>query len=363
MAPRGPLRAMRNLLHTLLVSFVCLLLVAAPAEALAPSARTKKVSESELRRRADKAAAGYSRAQAAVARLGNDIDRLEKDVAKLQAKMAPLREAVTRRAVAVYQARQGIDAIAGLSTQPDLVQSARGAILVAHASAADLAVIEGLNAARAKLRDRQEAIVTKRQDQEAAMTDLDSERKVVELELAVMARARQDLQSRLVAAPRSARASRGESGRREVPPPPALQSPEEAAAIPVATNLICPIAGPLAFTDSWGDPRGGGRRHKGTDLMNPFGTPNVAVVSGQIARHHSGAGGLSIYLYGDDGNTYYYAHLAEVVGPDRRVAQGEVVATTGNSGNARGGSPHTHFEIHPGGAEAVNPYPSVRAVC
>jgi murein DD-endopeptidase MepM/ murein hydrolase activator NlpD len=89
----------------------------------------------------------------------------------------------------------------------------------------------------------------------------------------------------------------------------------------------------------------------------------VAVVSGQIARHHSGAGGLAIYLYGDDGATYYYAHLSEVVGPDRRVAQGEVVARTGNSGNARGGAPHTHFEIHPGGAEAVNPYPSVRAVC
>lgn len=235
--------------------------------------------------------------------------------------------------------------------------------MVSQASAADLDVIEGLNAASAKIRDRQEAIAAKRQDQEAAMTELDSERKVVELELAVMARARQDLQSRLVAAPRSARVSRGEARRREVPPQPTLQSPEAAAAIPVATKLICPITGPLAFTDTWGDPRGGGRRHQGVDLMNPHGTPNVAVVSGQIARHHSGAGGLSIYLYGDDGNTYYYAHLAEVVGPDRRVAQGELIAQTGSSGNARGGSPHTHFEIHPGGGAATNPYPAVRAVC
>ncbi len=356
---------MRNLFRSLLVSCVCLLLVAAPAGAGATGgkARPKKVSESELKSRANKAAAGYARAQAAVARLGNDIDRMEKEVAKLQTKMDPLRDAVTRRAVAVYQASRGIDAIASLSTQPDLLQSGRGARLVSHASAADLDAIEGLAAASARIRDRQAAITAKRQDQEAAMTELDSERKIVELELAVMARARQDLQSRLVAAPRAARVSRGESGRRGVPPQPALQSPEAAAAIPVATNLICPIAGPLAFSDSWGDPRGGGRRHKGTDLMNPFGTPNVAVVSGQIARHHSGAGGLSIYLYGDDGHTYYYAHLSEVVGADRRVAHGEVVALTGNSGNARGGAPHTHFEIHPGGGEAVNPYPSVRAVC
>ncbi|MGH9034686.1 MAG: murein hydrolase activator EnvC family protein, partial [Acidimicrobiia bacterium] len=310
MAPRGRFRAMRNLLRTFLVSCVCVLLVAAPAGALGSKARQKKVSESELKRRANQAAAGYSRAQAAVARLGNDIDRLEKEVAKLQVKMAPLRAAVTRRAVSVYQAHRGIDAIAGLSAQPDLVQSVRGARMVAQASAADLDVIERLNAASDKIRARQQAIAAKRQDQEAAMTELESERKVVELELAVMARARQDLQSRLVAAPRSARVSRGEAGRREVPPQPVLQSPEAAAAIPVATNVICPIAGPVAFSDSWGDPRGGGRRHKGTDMMNPFGTPNVAVVSGQIARHRSGAGGLAIYLYGDDGTTYYYAHLS-----------------------------------------------------
>ncbi len=339
---------------------LCLLLVAVPAVAAEAKTGQKKVSESELKRRANKAAAGYARAQATVARLGNDIDRLEREVAKLQKQMSPLRAAITRRAVAVYQAGRGIDAIAGLSAQPDLAQSVRGVRIVSQASAADLDVIERLNAASDKIRDRQQAIAAKRQDQEAAMTDLDSERKVVELELAVMARARQDLQSRLVGAPR---ASRGEANRRGVPPQPALQSSEAAAAIPVATNLICPIAGPLAFTDSWGDPRGGGRRHKGTDLMNPFGTPNVAVVSGQIARHHSGAGGLAIYLYGDDGHTYYYAHLSEVVGPDRRVAQGEVVAKTGNSGNARGGAPHTHFEIHPGGGEAVNPYPTVRSVC
>jgi murein DD-endopeptidase MepM/ murein hydrolase activator NlpD len=348
---------MRNRLRSLLVFCVCLLLVAGPASAKAP----KRLSESELKRRANAAAAGYARAEASVARLGNDIDRLEKEVAKLQLKMAPLREAVTRRAVAVYQAGRGVDAIAGLSVQPDLVQSARGVRMVSQASAVDLDAIAKLDVARDRIRERQATIAGKRQDQEAAMSTLDGERKVVELELAVMARARQDLQSRLVAAP-PARVSRGE-GRREVPPQPVLQTAEAAAAIPVATNLICPVAGPLAFTDSWGDPRGGGRRHKGTDLMNQLGTPNVAVVSGQFARHHSGAGGLAIYLYGDDGHTYYYAHLSEVVGPDRRVAQGEVIGKTGNSGNARGGAPHTHFEIHPGGGEAVNPYPSMKGVC
>ena len=204
---------MRKLLRSLLVFTACLLLVAAPAGAA--SKPGTKVSESELKRRANRAAAGYSRAQAAVARLGNDIDRLEKDIAKLQVKMAPLRAAVTRRAVAVYQATRGIDAVAGLSPQPDLVESVRGVRMVALASAADLAVIGELNQASAEIRERQQAIAGKRQAQEAAMTELDSERKVVELQLAIMVRARQDLQSRLVAAPR---ASRAQSGRRGVPP-------------------------------------------------------------------------------------------------------------------------------------------------
>ena len=66
--------------------------------------------------------------------------------------------------------------------------------------------------------------------------------------------------------------------------------------IPVVTDFVCPIRGPLTFTDTWAAPRPGGRRHEGTDLMNPYGTPNVAVVSGGFETHHSGLGGLSIYF-------------------------------------------------------------------
>jgi murein DD-endopeptidase MepM/ murein hydrolase activator NlpD len=95
--------------------------------------------------------------------------------------------------------------------------------------------------------------------------------------------------------------------------------------------------------------------------MNTYGTENVAVVSGDFETHHSGAGGLSIYLHGDDGNTYYYAHLSQIIGPDRRVAQGEVIGRTGSSGDAT--TPHTHFEFHPRGGPAINSYPLVRAHC
>ena len=352
---------MSKLIRFLLIAF-CLVLAASPAGAVVAARAEKKPTVSQLQRQADQAAGRFSKARASYERLGNDIADLERRVGETRARIAPLREAVTRRAVALYKGSRALETIADLGRVADPVESARGARIVSQVSADDLAGIEELAASAAALRDEQEALEVRREEQKVALDKLEGERRDIEMKLAIMVRAGQELQSRLVAPSRSApgRASRSQ---RTAAAAAAPVAPAEQGAIPVATNFVCPIRGPLAFTDSWGDPRSGGRRHQGTDMMSPHGSDNVAVVSGQFKRHHSGAGGLSIYLHGDDGHTYYYAHLAEVVGPDRRVAQGELIGKTGNSGNARGGSPHTHFEIHPGGGAAVNPYPTLRAHC
>jgi murein DD-endopeptidase MepM/ murein hydrolase activator NlpD len=126
---------------------------------------------------------------------------------------------------------------------------------------------------------------------------------------------------------------------------------------------MCPVQGPRAFSNDWGDPRSGGRRHQGNDILAPRGTAVVASVGGSVRRHNSGMGGLSYYLSGDDGNTYYGAHLDSYVGGSGRVSQGTVIGYVGNSGNARGGPPHLHFEIHPGGGRPVNPYSTLRQYC
>ena len=129
--------------------------------------------------------------------------------------------------------------------------------------------------------------------------------------------------------------------------------------------VSCPVSEPYSFVDSWGAPRSGGRAHKGTDIMNPMGNTVHAIVDGVISRQsYSSLGGISLYLRGDDGNEYYYAHLMRYTSTvGQRVKAGELIAINGQTGNARFTAPHVHFEVHPGGGAAVNPYPYAKAAC
>jgi murein DD-endopeptidase MepM/ murein hydrolase activator NlpD len=132
-------------------------------------------------------------------------------------------------------------------------------------------------------------------------------------------------------------------------------------------TYACMMARPYGYIDSWGFARSGGRRHQGTDVMAPYGTEVYAFTTGTISSLSTNRlGGTVLYLSGDDGVRYYYAHLdryASGLYAGKRVQAGELIAYNGNSGNARGGAPHVHFEVHPGGGAAVNPYPWLVPVC
>lgn len=314
---------------------------------------------SELKKAANRAAARFASAEAVFERLGTRIGKLDRKIGGIRANIVPLRDAVTRRTTAIYRGTRTIDLLSPEEVSNDPIEAARASRFVAFANHADRQLIQSLNESIGELRSQQRLIAESKAKQQVSLDQLLAERRDVEAKLEAMAAAEREQAAQRARERPAADRSRRVRSRVVGAAVPAV----DPSGIPVITNFICPIQGPVAFTDSWGDPRSGGRRHKGVDLMSPTGASNVAVVSGQIERQHSGAGGLAIYLTGDDGHVYYYAHLAEVVGPDRRVAQGELIGLTGSTGNARGGSPHTHFELHPGGGAAANPYPTVEAVC
>ena len=122
------------------------------------------------------------------------------------------------------------------------------------------------------------------------------------------------------------------------PEPPADTGTEPEPPSESAAGWICPVQGPLAFSDDYGAPRGGGFRHQGNDILAPTGTPVVASVDGEV-RHRSGAvSGLAYYLDGDDGTTYFGAHL-DSYGASGRVSAGTVIGAVGATGDAAGGRP------------------------
>ena len=132
-------------------------------------------------------------------------------------------------------------------------------------------------------------------------------------------------------------------------------------------GFVCPVQGGASFVNSWGWPRSGGTRtHKGTDMYGSqgHGHPLVAVQDGIVRLRTVNLGGIVVYLYDDAGNRYYYAHAAGYapgLTNGQRVSRGQVIAYVGSTGNA--GGPHLHFQIHPNGGAAVNPYPTLREAC
>ncbi len=168
------------------------------------------------------------------------------------------------------------------------------------------------------------------------------------------------------------------SGRRIVEPgssipgaPPDLVHPLPPNVKPSLSGagFVFPVYGPATFGDTFGAPRPdiASGWHHGEDIFAPLGTPLLAVADGTI--HTVGwneIGGWRLWLRDAQGDEFYYAHLSAyspLAVEGRHVRAGDVVGFLGESGDADGGLPHLHFEIHPpalasfGYDGAIAPYP------
>jgi murein DD-endopeptidase MepM/ murein hydrolase activator NlpD len=301
-------------------------------------------------KRANAAAARLAAAETALAKAEAEVGSLK---ARSDAAGSRLNGALSR--VRTFAVRRYIDSgqrgVPWL-TQSDLSQATRNQVLLKAVLVGDTDAVSELRSARSDLDASRAATSARVADQQAAVRTLRKERADLAGELDRLAAAARAEEARRKAA--EAAASRS----RRSPAAPAGRG----GSVAVTGSWVCPVQGPHAFSNDWGQPRSGGRRHQGNDILAPRGTPVVANVNGTVNRHNSGLGGLSYYLRGDDGNTYYGAHLQSYAA-DGRVAIGTVIGYVGTTGNASGGPPHLHFELHPGGGGAVNPYPTLARYC
>ncbi len=132
------------------------------------------------------------------------------------------------------------------------------------------------------------------------------------------------------------------------------QSPDTKIAMPLKDVSKKEVA------NTWGAPRGTGRRHEGQDIFAPRGTPILSATNGYIYKiGENNLGGQTVSVISKGGRIYYYAHLdryANGIEVGDRVTTRTVLGYVGTTGNAQGTPPHLHFGIYTL-TGAINPLP------
>jgi len=349
--------------------------------------REREAADAELAQataRLDDLAARQGRAR-------EQSEQLEREITRLQDALRASRAAIDAYARELYRGRTaGSDWLEAFGAQPQdvgdrshylsaVARDEQAAVERAAAAEADLTVRRREAAAveeeLARLAEQARAGAVELEERLAAAGDTERglrdelrRREEEARRLAAEAEARRQEAERAAAAERDraeAAARQAESAAADAQDA-AEEVREVAVGPPAANGMVCPQDNPRRFTDTWGAPRGGGTRsHQGTDIFGERGGDVFAITDGTIRRLSNGStSGLYLTLRGDDGHDYYYMHLQDFVASQgQRVAAGDLIAHNGDTGNARGTTPHIHFEYHPGGGGAVNPYPLLRATC
>jgi peptidoglycan LD-endopeptidase LytH len=357
-------------LPRLLVVLATAVAVLTPQLATAQSIEQARAERVAIQQRLDGAATQLNDLEVRIAELTDESAALTREMAALQATADEATERVGARIRELY--KRGIDApvlqmLAGVSADEALER----AELARHLLAGDHVAVETALAARTRatliadqLEERRVELDAAQAEQQQVLAALsaDLERaQALERRLVEEERRRQEEARRKAEAAARARAEAAAAASAAAPAAPAAPS---SAPAPTSGGYACPVTQPRSYSDTWGAARSGSRRHQGTDILNPRGNEITAITSGVWdIRTPGGLAGNWAILRGSDGHAYYYMHLQQhLVGDGARVSAGQVVALNGDTGNARG-TPHLHFEYHPGGGGAVNPYPLVRSLC
>ena len=332
------------------VAVVFLLLVQV-ASITSTSPASGQESASQLQARMDSIQARLDAATSKIEALRTEKDELEHRIEDTRAQLGTLSDRVrtlkkeaAQRAAEIYMAGTStmVEALLSAESISDVMDRAEA---LSHVSDHETGVFVELVRATAELSRLKAQLADERRNLLGAESNLANESKRLQAQFAEVKAEYEKIAKRL--APEQTSSSSSASA-------PLLRSTD---------GMYCPVGGPTSFVDSWGAPRSG-HTHQGVDMMGSYGTPLVAIVSGTITyAAYDGSGGNMLFLSGSDGNQYWYMHNQEnFVSTGAHVGAGETIASLGDTGNAAG-TPHLHFEYHPGGGAAVNPYPLVASIC
>ncbi len=391
--PRSTFRALKGLFLVVLIGLV-VGLVAAPAPAATEKELLKARNErAAVQKELDRTVAAYDAAQAKLAETQASIAANQESlkVAELNQQQAQSRlgeraNVMYRRGpVAIFQFLVGAESLNDFGLRLKLIEGAAKQDSTTIANAVKVtSEVTSLQQQLEAEEEEQKNLLAGMSTQTRSLTDNFTKAQSLEAKLASDREAALKAEREKAAKDAAAAKAKAEAAKKTaaaavmaVPTPSgavkALASPSPATArlagatpVPVGTKKgSCPVNGPVSFTDTWGAPRSGGRSHQGVDMFAAMRTPAAAIVDGTLLRREtSSLGGMSVYLKGNDGNEYFYTHLAGYsdVAPGQKVTAGETIGYVGDSGNAKGGPPHLHFEIRSSGVP-INPTPTARLAC
>jgi murein DD-endopeptidase MepM/ murein hydrolase activator NlpD len=340
-------RAWTVLTGSLLV--LSLLLGAVPGRAdTASELRAARARLAAIRGRLVELARDYAAAEARYARTQDRIDAVRARIERVQARMASIRATLGQRARQAYESG-GVGAVELLLSSDSFSQFSDRVQYLGTLARDDSDLLVQAAVMREELRRAGLALATLSRRQAATIRALQAQRDAIESALVEAQALERKLETQL---------AREEAARR-------AEAMAAAQGVGGGGLQSCPVAGHPVFGDDFGNPRPGGRTHQGIDMLAPYGTPVLAAQSGRFVQNHNTLGGISALVYADNGDYTYYAHMSSYAGVPNgaRVSAGTTIGHVGNTGDARGGPYHLHFEYHPGGGAAVDPYRLLVAVC
>ncbi len=326
------------------LGWILILMLCVPTVAFAATEAQLKTQLDELKANASAAGRKYSRAYWALDETEAKLNTTNRRIKTTRVALTAARARLGQRVAGIYR-REDLDTLGFIVGATSFEQLVTRFELVSRIGEADARAVKDVKRLRERLLTQRRALVDQRVVRQKDVKKLKSERAALQRRLDSTDAEYRRVRTQLDAVRGGGTVAAG------------------VASAPGPNGMVFPVAGSNYYSDTWGASRSGGRRrHQGTDIMAARGTRCVAIMSGTVRVSNGGLGGRTIWLTADNGWLFYYAHLDRQIVTGGRVRAGQVIGTVGSTGNAQGGSPHLHFQVHPRGGSPVNPYRYLRAM-